>query len=165
MVDVRQGGDVFSTDMYYGLATGLYAETAGNNDLGNPIRLPIAQGGGIIRPGVDETGKPNTVRAETYNFGAYGYRYSPDKAFVYDASYVKLREAVIGYSLPQSVIKKWKYFKGIDFSLIGRNLWIIHKNLPYSDPEEGLSSGNIQGYQVGAYPTTRTFAFNVELNF
>jgi hypothetical protein len=56
-------------------------------------------------------------------------------------------------------------FKGIDLSLIGRNLWIIHKNLPYADPEESISSGNLQGYQSGAYPTTRTFAFNVKLNF
>ncbi len=165
LIDIRQGGDVFSTDMYYGLATGLYPETAGNNDLSNPLRSTIADGGGLIREGVGEDGKPNKVRAETYNYGAYGYRYSPDKAFVYDASYVKLREAVITYSLPSSVIDKWKYFKGIDFSLIGRNLWIIHKNLPYSDPEEGLSSGNIQGYQVGAYPTVRTFAFNVKINF
>ena len=51
LIDVRQGGDVFSTDMYYGLATGLYPETAGNNDLGNPLRNTIADGGGIIRPG------------------------------------------------------------------------------------------------------------------
>jgi len=56
-------------------------------------------------------------------------------------------------------------FKGIDFSLIGRNLWIIHKNLPYADPEETISSGNLQGYQSGAYPSVRTVTFNVKLNF
>ena len=28
LIDIKQGGDVFSTDMYYGLATGLYEETA-----------------------------------------------------------------------------------------------------------------------------------------
>jgi hypothetical protein len=55
--------------------------------------------------------------------------------------------------------------KGIEFSLIGRNLWIIHKNLPYSDPEENLSSGNIQGMQSGAYPTTRSLGLNVKVNF
>jgi TonB-linked SusC/RagA family outer membrane protein len=165
LIDIRKGGDVFSTDMYYGLATGLYAETATKNDLGNESRSAVADGGGIILPGVTEDGKPNTIRVSNGNYGSYGYRYNPDAAFVYDASYVKLREAVLTYSLPQSLIQKWKYFKGIDVSLIGRNLWIIHKNLPYSDPEEGLSSGNIQGYQVGAYPTVRTIAFNLKLNF
>lgn len=162
LIDVRQGGDVFSTDMYYGLATGLYPETAGNNDLGNPIRNTIADGGGIIRPGVTADGKPNTIRAEAYNYGAFGYRYSPDKAFVYDASYVKLREASITYSFPKTMFNN-KIVKGIDLALIGRNLWIIHKNLPYADPEENFGAGNLQGVQTGAYPTTRTIGFNVKL--
>ena len=165
LIDIRQGGDVYTDDMSYGLATGLYPETATLNDLGNESRSSIANGGGVILAGVTEDGKTNTKRVSNGNYGLYGYVRNPNAAFVYDASYVKLREAVLSYSLPQSVIQKWKYFKGVDFSLIGRNLWIIHKNLPYSDPEEGLTSGNIQGYQVGAYPTTRTFAFNIKLNF
>lgn len=165
LVDVRQGGQLFSLDMYYGLATGLPYETAGLNDLGNPLRLPIAQGGGIIRDGVTADGKTNTKRAEAYTYGAYGYRYSPSASFVYDASYVKLREVVLTYSLPKSIMNKFSVFKGIDLNLIGRNLWIIHKNMPYADPEENLSAGNLQGYQSGAYPTTRTMAFNVKLRF
>lgn len=165
LVDVRHGGDVFSTDMYYGLATGLYPETAGNNDLGNPLRSTIADGGGIIREGVTADGKPNTIRAEAYNYGAYGYRFSPDKPFVYDASYVKLREASISYSLPKKIFANNKVLTGIDLALIGRNLWIIHKNLPYADPEENFGSGNLQGIQTGAYPTTRTIGFNVRLKF
>ena len=165
LVDVRQGGSVFSTDMYYGLATGLYVETAGKNELGNPQRDPVSAGGGFIRPGVTADGKANIVRTENSDYGAYGYSINPDKAFVYDASYVKLREAVLTYSLPSRMMSRLHSFKGIDFSVIGRNLWIIHKNLPYSDPEEGFSSGNLQGVQTGAYPTARTFAFNVRLNF
>lgn len=165
LIDARKGGDVFSLDMYYGLATGLYPETAGLNDLGNPSRLPIAQGGGVILPGVDANGKPNTVRAANTNYGLYGYVRQPNKAFVYDASFVKLREAVLTYSLPSGLISKLQPFKGIDLSLIGRNLWIIHKNLPYADPEEIVSAGNLQGYQVGAYPSVRTFTFNIKLRF
>jgi TonB-linked SusC/RagA family outer membrane protein len=165
LIDVRKGGSVFSTDMYYGLATGLYVETAGLNDLGNPQRNTTANGGGFIRPGVTADGKANTIRASNANYGAYGYSVNPDAAFIYDASYVKLREAVLTYSIPSAAVSKLKVFKGIDLSLIGRNLWIIHKNLPYSDPEEGFSSGNLQGIQTGAYPTVRTIAFNVKLNF
>lgn len=165
LIDVRHGGSIFSTDMYYGLATGLYAETAGLNDLGKPSRNDLADGGGFIRPGVTQDGKTNTIRVSNSDYGAYGYSINPDAAFVYDASYVKLRETVLTYSLPAKTINRMKPFKGIDFSLIGRNLWIIHKNLPYSDPEEGFSSGNLQGVQTGAYPAVRSFAFNVKLNF
>ena len=162
---MRQGGDLFSLDLYYGLATGLYPETAGLNELGNPSRLPISQGGGVILPGVAPDGKPNAVRASNTLYGLYGYGRHPNKAFVYDASFVKLREAILTYSLPNSVIGRLQPFKGIDLSLIGRNLWLIHKNIPYSDPEEIISAGNLQGYQGGAYPTTRTFTFNVKFRF
>jgi TonB-linked SusC/RagA family outer membrane protein len=165
LIDVRHGGQLFSLDLYYGLATGLYPETAGLNDLGKPSRNTIANGGGIILPGVTEDGKTNTIRVSNTNFGQYGYRYSPSARFVYDASFVKLREVLLTYSLPSNVMSKLAPFKGIDFSLIGRNLWLIHKNLPYADPEETISSGNLQGYQGGAYPTVRTLAFNVKLNF
>jgi len=165
LIDTRQGGDVFSLDMYYGLATGLYPETAGLNDLGKPSRNTIANGGGVILPGVAPDGKPNTARASNTDYGLYGYVRQPNKAFVYDASFVKLREAVLTYSLPKTVVSRLQPFKGIDLSLIGRNLWIIHKNLPYADPEEIISAGNIQGYQGGAYPTTRTLSFNLRLRF
>lgn len=165
LVDVRSGGDVFSLDMYYGLATGVLAETVGNNDLGNPKRAPLAEGGGLIVPGVTADGKANTKRVENIKSGYYGYTYNPAANFVYDASYVKLREVNITYSLPANLVTKTKVFKGIDLSLIGRNLWIIHKNLPYADPEENLTAGNAQGIQSGAYPTTRSVGLNLKLKF
>ena len=164
LVDVRKGGDVFSLDMYYGLATGLYPETAGKNDLGKPSRNAIADGGGVILPGVYQDGKANISRIAN-EYGTFGYVVVPAAGFVYDASYVKLREAVLTYSLPTEITAKLNPFKGIDISLIGRNLWIIHKNLPYSDPEEIISSGNLQGYQGGAYPSVRTLALNLKLKF
>jgi TonB-linked SusC/RagA family outer membrane protein len=163
LVDTKQGGDIFSLDMYYGMGTGLYPETVALNDLGNPSRNTIAEGGGIILPGVDADGKPNAKRRSNSE-GTLGYR-QPTAGFVYDASYIKLREAIISYSLPKSLVSKLNPFKGIDLSLIGRNLWIIDKHIPYADPEETISSGNLQGYQSGAYPTTRTFTFNAKFRF
>jgi TonB-linked SusC/RagA family outer membrane protein len=165
LLDVRQGGDLFSLDLYYGLATGLYPETAGLNDLGNPSRDAIADGGGIIMPGVKADGTPNDIRVSNTNYGSYGYVRNPAAGFIYDASFVKLREVILTYSLPKTLMGRLNPFKGIDLSLIGRNLWIIHKNLPYADPEENLSSGNLQGYQGGAYPSVRTFAFNAKFRF
>lgn len=162
LVDVRQGGDVWSLDMYYATNfTGVLAESAGLNDLGNPVRNSLANGGGVVLDGVTADGKPNTKRVVIdANSPAV-----PAAAFAYDASYVKLREATISYALPNSLLSRIKVVKGIEFSLIGRNLWIIHKNLPYSDPEENLSSGNIQGMQSGAYPTTRSLGLNLKVNF
>jgi len=50
-------------------------------------------------------------------------------------------------------------------ALNGRNLWIISKNMPYSDPESGLSSGNVQGYQSGAYPAIKEFGATLNIKF
>ncbi len=165
LIDVRKGGDVWSLDQYYGLATGLAAETAGKNDLGNDLRLPLDQGGGVVVEGVKEDGTPNDVRVDASQFGIFGYRRNPAAGFVYDASFVKLREVTLNFDLPKGLFGGSDVIKGATIGLYGRNLWIIHKNLPYADPEDGLSSGNVQGYQVGSYPTTRVFGVNLNVKF
>ena len=168
LIDMQKGGKVFSLDTWYGMATGLYPETAGLNELGNPVRAPLTDGndsGGIILQGVQADGTPNTVRARMdYYAHALGYSKSPHALHVYDAGFIKLREVALSYSLPSKLLKDG-FFKNVTITAIGRNLWIIDKDIPYSDPEAGLSSGNIQGYQSGAYPSTKDYGFNIKLEF
>lgn len=173
LIDVQQGGNVFSLDTWYGYATGLYDFTAGTNDLGNPVRNPIvgtpgnyaANSGGVILDGVQPDGTPNTVRASATTYAnPWGYARTPNKAHVYDASYVKLREASLTYNLNAKVLDRMP-FTAASISIIGRNLWIIDKHTPYSDPEAGLSSGNVQGYQSGAYPSIKEIGASVKLQF
>lgn len=83
---------------------------------------------------------------------------------MYDASYIKLREASITYAFPSSLLKD-SFIKTFSMSLLGNNLWIIQKNLPDADPEAGASSGNVQGYQSGVMPTTRVISFNIKASF
>ena len=40
---------------------------------------------------------------------------------------------------------------------------IIDKNLPYADPEAGLSAGNIQGYQSGAPAGVKEIGVNLNV--
>ena len=165
LVDIRKGGDVYSLDMHYGQGTGLYPNTIGLNDRGIPMRYPLAENGGVLNPGVTETGEPNTTYARADFFGGAFYwgnnARNPGELTVYDGSYVKLREASLTYSLPQSLIGGFS--NRIDLSLVGRNLWIIHKNVPYADPESGLGAGPAQGYLSGSYPTVRSVGFKVEI--
>jgi len=170
LIDMKKGGKVFSLDQSYGYGTGIYADSVGLNDLGNPIRNTLANGGGIIQQGViPDPNNPgqyitNNVRLDKSRSSQVLNTDPPAAAFVYDASYIKLREASITYNLSKEALGS-KFIQGMSFSLIGSNLWIIHKNLPYADPEAGLSSGNLQGYQSGVMPTTRNFSFNVKVNF
>ena len=168
LIDIQQGGDVYSLDMHYGQGTGLPDFTTGTNDLGNPIRNTLANGGGVILPGVTADGAPNTTRARTDYYAGIWYwgnsSRNPAELTVYDASYIKLRELTLSYELPVSKWTKGSIAKG-SLTLIGRNLWIIDKNVPFADPESGLGAGNAQGYLSGSFPTLRTVGLNLNLEF
>ena len=172
LVDFHQGGQVYSLDMDYGSFSGLYPRTATINANGKNVRADVANGGGTILDGVTDDGKKNTkVIGESVNdFWTYGSGYGAgaetNKEFVYSASYVKLREVALTYAIPASALSGLKYINGVSLSLSGRNLWIIHKDLPYADPEQGQAAGNASiGFQNGAYPVARTMSFIVKLTF
>jgi len=171
-IDVKQGGNIFSLDQYYGLDTGIYPETAGLNHLGNPIRSavnldgngnPEPNSGGVILPGVYENGDQNN-KIINLTRGHLGYGKLPAEAQIFDASYVKLRQISLAYSFPKSLLDR-TFIQNLTLTFIGNNLWIIDKKLPYADPEAGLSSGNAQGWQSGVMPTSRVFSFNLKANF
>ena len=172
LIDWQQGGSVFSLDQYYGLGTGLYPETVFTNDLGNPVRNSLDEGGGLILDGVVNTGtdenpvwEANTTRVHGDDYRVFGWSRNPNKAFVYNASYIKLREVALTYSLPQRMMAKSKALHAVSFSLVGGNLWIISKDLPYADPEASQGAGNIQGWQSGVMPSLRTIGFTVNVQF
>jgi TonB-linked SusC/RagA family outer membrane protein len=200
LLDCQMGGSIFSLDQYYGLATGLYAETDYINDNGVPVRDPVldangdvignyytsgydatlgyaSNSGGLIVEGVngvDVDGDGEWTSADTYtanikrvpgsDYRVFGYSRNPNSAFVYDATYLKLREASLSYSLPKKLVEK-AYLSAASISLVGSNLWIIYKALPHADPEASQGSGNIQGWQSGVFPTARNFGFSINLTF
>ena len=185
LFDGQKGGDIYSVNTKYGQATGVYEETAGDNVLGNPTRdnivslvdgefsqhfsggLPLDEAapnsGGIILPGVLEDGSPNNILVSAGRWGrAFYYSNSPTARYVFDASYIKFRELSVGYTLDKNLVAKTP-FSNITFSVIGRNLAILFKNTDHFDPEMSLGSGNAQGIETGAYPTTRSIGFNLKL--
>ncbi len=165
LFDFQKGGDIYSINTKYGQATGVYQETAGLNAQGNPKRDRVADGGGVLFDAVNEDGSPNTTYVEAYRWGrAFYYNNSPTARYVLDASYVKLREIALAYSLPKSIVGKTPLTE-ITVSLVGRNLAILSKNVDHFDPEFSAGSGNRQGIESGAYPTTRNIGFNIKLGF
>jgi TonB-linked SusC/RagA family outer membrane protein len=173
LIDWQKGGSIFSLDQYFGQETGLYPESDFINDLGNPVRDPLidngdgtygAKSGGYILKGVLADGSKNTIRIPGDDDYSFGYSAYPNSEFVYDASFVKLREVVLTYNFPKDLIAK-TFIQGASLSFVGSNLWIIHKNLPYADPESSQSGGNIQGWQSGVMPATRNYGFSLKLQF
>ena len=178
LLDMQMGGNFFSLDTWYGYATGVYDLSAGTNDLGNPVRDLVNDGGGYKITNVaywdgttvDGDGNPSGLEvgdyyADMHYYGnSLGYARNANEYHVWDASYIKLREVALNYSVPSSMLGSTG-IKGLDVALTGRNLAILWKNNPYSDPEAGLSAGNVQGYQSGAYPAVREVGVNVKLKF
>ncbi len=166
LIDIQHGGDVHSNDIATGNRSGLFKWSTGLNDLGNPIRNSLADGGGIILDGVAPDGSKNTVRTAMNDYrNATGSTLAPRAYFIYDASYVKLREIALSYNFPKMPFMDKIGIQSLRFGLVGSNLWIIHKNLPFADPEAGLSSGNLQGSQNGVLPTTKDLGFNLQVQF
>lgn len=183
LIDVQWGGDFFSLDTWYGYGTGIYADQAGTNADGVEVRESIANGGGLSIGGVmastdadgaylldadgnyTSDGTENTVNGFVGDYNNYaGWKNAPNAMHVYDATYIKLRQLAISYSLPSSMFSG-KGFQGIDIGIMARNLAILYKKSPHTDPEAGLSAGNIQGYQSGAYPAVRELGLNVTFKF
>ena len=164
LIDIQEGGDFFSLDTYYGFATGIYDRSAGLNSLGNPKRDLVANGGGVLLDGVNADGTQNTIFTEHHNYrNPFGYKTGIQEQHEWDASYVKLREIRLAYDIPTSLFGG--FVNSASISLIGKNLWIISKNSPYSDPEFGLSAGNITGYQSGAPLGVKEIGASLKLQF
>jgi hypothetical protein len=96
-----------------------------------------------------------------YNHAAFGN--SIVAGSVFDASYVKLRQVSLGYTLPASLLTKTP-FKKVTFSIVGRNLALLYSKAPHIDPETGFSNSNaVLGLEHAQIPSTRSLGFN--LNF
>ncbi len=90
----------------------------------------------------------------------------PDGQHIIDASYVKLREASLAYSLPSKWLGKTP-FGSCTIALFGNNLllWTPKEN-EYVDPEQNSSgSGNVQGFEFTSNPSVRNYGFDLKLTF
>lgn len=117
---------------------------------------------GVVFDGVTADGKRNekVLPAQQY----YKSFRTIDEANIFDASYVKLREVKLSYSLPAKWIRPLN-LQGVSVSLVGRNLWIIHRNVEDIDPEVAFNTGNGQGLESLSNPSTRSYGINLNVKF
>jgi TonB-linked SusC/RagA family outer membrane protein len=76
---------------------------------------------------------------------------------IQDASFVRFRNLLVSYNLPQTVVKKLKYFSSVRIFAQGQNLYTWTKWTGF-DPED---SNNLASFE---YPTPRTFTFGLSVN-
>ncbi|WP_210517132.1 SusC/RagA family TonB-linked outer membrane protein [Hymenobacter terricola] len=159
LFDTRQGGKFFSNTISTLQFAGALEETTANDR--QPFLYPNSA---IPNPDGSGTFIPNTTVLTDGGFNYWRQVSTAGENTLFDASYVKLREASLSYSLPTTLVSKVK-LTGIQFSLIGRNLVLwTPKSQPHLDPEvSSLGSGNNQGFEFYAYPTTRSYGASLRL--
>ena len=156
LIDTHRGGELFSTSNMWGNYTGVFASTLKGREV--DWNDPGLVAHGVIDNG-DGTYKPNDINVLAQNYFENGYYIN--EASVYDASFVKLREVSLAYTLPRSTVRRLGV-SGLTVSAIGRNLW-LHSKVPNIDPETAFDASNVQGIEGEQLPTPRSIGFTVSV--
>jgi len=166
LFDYRHGGIVVSRTKVIGSTAGQLEETLLGRENGYDLTV---EGNGIISEGVvqnaDGSYSPNTVKITSRNWHNRYYERNNVEAAKYDATFLKLREVTIGYTIPKSILGRLP-IQDVKLSLVARNLALWTEN-PHFDPETlSMSGGTLQpGIENMAYPSTRSVGFNLNVRF
>lgn len=172
LFDWRQGGVVLSRTLLIGGTSGLVAETAeydreNGTFIGGTTRVSGVSEldrGGVVANG-DGTYSPNTTELSARDFYWSHFNRGNEAVGTYDATFLKLREARIGFNFPASFANKIGAER-IRLGLIGRNLLLFTEN-PHFDPEVFSYDGGtiVPGVEDMATPSSRSFGFNLNVTF
>lgn len=96
------------------------------------------------------------------------YRAHNSSRFVYDASYIKLKNLSIGYRLPQALLNRAR-IRNLELYLSGQNIATI-THYPGYDPEVsnanyGIHPALAQGLETGVVPNPRTYTIGLRASF
>jgi len=137
LVDGKFGGKIFSGTNYYAYTYGLSKETLPGRDL---------------RYGTQQ------LYAQDY----YNAMSNNGSMFLYNDSFIKLRQIILSYSFPASAFNN--KIQGLTIGFNARNILTIVKHTPNIDPESNYSNGP-QGIEQATVPYTRTMGLNLNVKF
>ncbi|MCI6161136.1 MAG: SusC/RagA family TonB-linked outer membrane protein [Prevotellaceae bacterium] len=160
-VDFQIGGSIGSVTNMFGEFSGMTESTTGLNDRGGEIRGDLSENGGVHLKGVTPAGEAvdTYVNANYYFESLKGNVWSQ---YVFDTSYVKLRELSLSYEFPKSLLAKTGFIKQASLSFVAQNPWLIYSAMPNVDVSE--TAGAAYGFlETGQAMSTRSFGFTVKL--
>jgi len=166
LFDIRSGGVLYSETQTVGREGGIIVETLEGRQDGYDL---TKSGNGVIGKGVvfvNGVAQENTkkVSAREWHTAWTGGR-GIAEGVMYDASFVKLRELQIGYTIPDKVWGKLP-LRSVNISLVGRNL-LLWDRVPHVDPENMSYTGGtaLPGIENMAIPSSRSYGVNINVKF
>ena len=160
LIDFKSGGSIHSGTNVRLTQWGLHKQTL----MGRLGQAPL------MISGVVDNGNENytPINRELTPEEAQNYWSSlgnnAQENFTYDASYGKLRQLSLGYTLPRSMLSSTP-IQSVSFAFVGRNLAILWDNIENVDPEASYTNSNSQGLDYFGFPATRSYGFNLKVTF
>ena len=156
LLDVRYGGDIISRNVSDLRRQGAAEETADRDNV-YVIKGVIAQADGSFAPNNVQ------ITAEDYFEDLYGF--GKAELVVFDASWIRLRELALTYSLPKSLTDR-TFLGNVELGINARNVFLYAPNVPHIDPEvNAQGQSNSQGLEFNALPQARTYGASIRLTF
>lgn len=179
-IEFQKGGQFYSISKMFGAYSGMTTETVGNNVIGNPQRDPVLNAagqvvttvllsnaapnsGGVHVSGVNAQGQPveYLTNAVTY----WGNMYLNKEAWLYDASFIKLKEIKLTYNVPGAMLNRTP-LKRASVSLDMYNVLLLYASTSGVDPsiiQNGTAGFSF--WEGGGLPGTRSIGFNINVGF
>lgn len=161
--DLKMGGDIYNGTEQVLTGIGKSARTANRN-------YPIVVDG-VLNDGLQNTANPtkNSIVIIPYFLSTY-YTQMPDEEFIQkDVNWLRLRDITLNYRLPEKLVKRVKYLKGMSFFITGNDL-ILSTNYRGADPS--INANNPGTLGVGGYgmdlgnaPTPIALSFGLKASF
>ncbi|HCY39805.1 MAG TPA: TonB-dependent receptor [Prolixibacteraceae bacterium] len=133
------------------------------NDMINYVTRWIDYGmfnGGLSKRALYETWTPERKDAPIAKLDQHANSQEPSTAYIEDASFLRLKNLKLGYTLPKTMLSKAQ-IKNLHVYVQVTNLFTLTKYRGL-DPEVN-SSGSNMGVDMGAWPTARQINFGVQL--
>lgn len=194
-LDGRVGGVIYDNVYAYALNAGNQIElTEGaygaarlkewqSTKLGTVAATPAYVGQGVVitdgTPKFDATGNisnynelkfaPNGKAVTVQTYAQSVYNNTIDEAYLTSKSFLKLREIIIGYTIPSRFLNNNKFIKSASVSIVGRNLLYFAERTDF-DLDQYPSGYNSSDRSTLKNPglqsaTTRRFGMNINLTF
>ena len=172
VLDAQLGGSIYSSSYATGSSSGTLAHTVAGRDgwyKSENERLALGYTpaqwiptNGVLLEGVDKNGEPkrNYVNPQQY----WSRMASINEAALFDASFVRINEVSLSYSLPLRSAKS-KVARSVGLSVFGSNLGYLYRKTPGFAPQSSFSSGKAQGIELFAFPVARSLGAKINVSF
>ncbi|MFD2572801.1 SusC/RagA family TonB-linked outer membrane protein [Spirosoma soli] len=159
LIDYNYGNSILSATENYSYRRGLNKATLVGRETGITT--------GVVQTGTDNnvTYTPNTVKATAQDYYT-ALANNVTKISVLDGDFIKMRQLTFGYNIPARVLEKLPLIRGVNVSLVARNLFYLMKKTDNIDPEASFGANlKYSGIEGANLPSARNYGVNVNIKF